>query len=406
MVPAEQAAAPAEDAPKDTALGVAAPEVAAAAPGPTAEAPAAEEIRPNDAATPAPPADAVVHQYPSLAGFVEPAKAMELRDARLATREAVRAQVATIKAEQQVIKDMIVKEKLGGVSKATLKKHLRQHENAIKASRNTLAKLKAKNEGLKQDRIQLYLPSAAIFAEAQKMVEDRLRNQKSNFSGRWKDGALGMETKTYGPVALPLTTADTRNALNAEVKFETPYDAATHFLVMVLRAQLRGGKLAMTSNHKLLCKVLHVDCQFDRKVDDHREQRVRMASMRLVKSCGKTIASFFVGSTPENAYTYDEEDLKVAFDYRESGAAGYTNTDGQEFTAYAMTSGAMPMYPPARAIKLKFSDGGWRVYLFNSVATVILPPKFIEEPVAKYSQADLAYAPPEAAVLVHDFGGN
>ena len=30
-----------------------------------------------------------------------------------ATREAVRAQVATIKAEQQVIKDMIVKEKLG-----------------------------------------------------------------------------------------------------------------------------------------------------------------------------------------------------------------------------------------------------------------------------------------------------
>ena len=33
-------------------------------------------------------------------------------------------------------------------------------------------------------------------------------------------------------------------------------------------------------------------------------------------------------------HSYDEEDLKVAFDYRESGAAGYTNTDGQEFTAY------------------------------------------------------------------------
>ena len=39
--------------------------------------------------------------------------------------------------------------------------------------------------------------------------------------GGRRDGALGMETKTYGPVALPLTTADTRNALNAEVKFET-----------------------------------------------------------------------------------------------------------------------------------------------------------------------------------------
>ena len=61
--------------------------------------------------------------------------------------------------------------------------------------------------------------------------------------------------------------------------------------------------------------------------------------------------------------------------------------------------------PTCVAVPASWS-GGWRVYLFNSVATVILPPKFIEEPVAKYSQADLAYAPPEAAVLVHDFGGN
>jgi len=334
-----------------------------------------------------------VHQYPSLAGYVEPAEAVTMKDARLAARDAIRVEVAEIKSNQKAIAEQIAKQAKGGTSKATLKKQTRLHENAIKEHRAQLAALKATNADLKQKRIKLYLPFSGIFATAQRMVEDRLRNQSLHLASKWKDGALGMETKTYGPVGLPLSMASTKKVLSDDATFDTPYDAATFFLVMVLRNHLRGGKLALPWNHKLLCKVLHPDCQFDRKVDDHREQRVRMASMRLVKSCSKTVASFFVGATPDNSYTYDEADLQVAFDYVESGAAGYTNTENAEFTAHVITSGAMPLYPHARPIKLKYQAGGWRVYLFNAVATAVLPAKDQpdEDADSKYTAADLAY---------------
>ena len=57
----------------------------------------------------------------------------------------------------------------------------------------------------------------------------------------------------------------------------------------------------------------------------------------------------------------------------------------------------MPMYPHARPIKLKFHAGGWRVYLFNSVGTTIVPAKEVVDEHNKYSAADLAYGTPRAS---------
>ena len=42
---------------------------------------------------------------------------------------------------------------------------------------------------------------------------------------------------SYGPVGLPLSMASTKKVLSDDATFDTPYDAATFFLVMVLRVR-------------------------------------------------------------------------------------------------------------------------------------------------------------------------
>lgn len=352
-------------------------------------------------------------QYPSLANYKEPEEAAGLKTERLKILDELKEANATVKALVAHAAELKAKAKNKKLT-ATDKKAGREHNAKYKVAVAKLNKLNAENEQLLATRSALFKPFVEDFRKAAMLVQERLLLQGgSGLSNRWIGGTFNQEMKSYGPIIVPKSQKAIAAAIQQEVKFQQPYDAVAYFLVMVLRAKLRRGKLELQHNHSLLSKVMHKDCLFDRKTDQGTIQKIKIGTFRVVERCYSTIESFMNGATPENQYDYEgdgEEDLStteglsVTCDFKGSGGAKFKNEEGSEFIVYAYTSGSLPHYPKSRAIKLKFVDNNWKVFEFGEVATPILPPKEVEVIEPKYSKKDLEYSLPQAdnREIVHE----
>jgi len=174
---------------------------------------------------------------------------------------------------------------------------------------------------------------------------------------------------------------------------KTPKDAVVSFLLGTFKYKKDRG-----AGERMLARTLHPELlvgNFTDDLDDFDFDAVEKASsrtsipppspskrklrkstrLRLQTLRSNTLASYVVGTSPENGYALDPERVGFKFNLLLS-TAGFGKADapvpeGGRATVHVITSGALP---PTRAVELKYHKGRWKVVDFSNLCTNVLPP--------------------------------
>eukprot|EP00040_Diaphanoeca_grandis_P037386 m.243094 g.243094 ORF g.243094 m.243094 type:complete len:517 (-) comp33806_c7_seq8:501-2051(-) len=248
-------------------------------------------------------------------------------------------------------------------SKPPSKEEKIKQEEALKAEtefREQLEKISLQEKARKQKEIQEYKQIAIAL---EKKITDRV------YAMAWLGKTI--RSRYEGPYSVPETLDDVM-LLDTNNGFKSPRSAAAMFLLVLCRRLLKPKKA-----NALLLKVLHPDClqRSDASQKEAPLDMIRKHTFKVLHNFTKDcMASYVVGTTPENNYAFDDTAVKFEVDNLTTTKV-YENTHGYVATVYMVTTGAPPYHPRSRAVEVKNHHGKWYVRKFVKLAAPVVPGK-------------------------------
>lgn len=211
---------------------------------------------------------------------------------------------------------------------------------------------------------------AKIKADAIK-AENRLAKR---MSGQWliraKEAAQRRQTEV-GPFKLVRNHFEIEEQMNKHAM--TPEGAAGVFLLSVLSRQEYPG-----AGYKLSQSTFHPDCTTRTAATGDRIV-IRKHTMGILRKFHDpeyrgVLASFVAGTTPENGYEFDKENVR--FKINKSDTVVALATEGKEARdVYIETSGAFPSFRNQRFVRVQLHEGKWLVRSFNDLIKPVRQPE-------------------------------
>lgn len=206
--------------------------------------------------------------------------------------------------------------------------------------------------------------------------------QKANLPRRYayKWLSITRAARIVGPFKVPSTPDELRRTISTYALDRTPSGAVAAFLLAAIErssSRQRGGKRKRGSE-EMLAETLHPECT--QAVEEEEEEdnnvsspkrRVRKYSLQTLQRMSEdSLRSYTVGSSPQNGYNFDRNDISFQID-NFATKKHHHPSDGAMIDVFLVTSGAPALHPESRSCQVKYKSGKWYVRKFDKLTTPV-----------------------------------